>query len=132
MPFEIMTDSISCEIDDGSGLSCDSFLVAATITDCTADIRFNYTFTNIGLGCVDVMAVRSQLGSLGTTLLRFNDVYSYRERELCNNEMWTVPDRRSSVNLCNAMLDESWCILLEVDELYGRRANATHEYEWPE
>ena len=69
------------------------------------------------------------LGPFGKSLLIFDDIYSYTERQLCVNETWTVPDRRLNVNLCEAS-EQPWDIVIEVDEGRGQTSNSTFGYEW--
>ena len=58
-----------------------------------------------------------------------NNIYGYQEREICPGENWTIPDTRSSINLCT-FTEIPWDILLVIDEFYGRRTNLTFEYQW--
>ena len=102
-------------------------------SQCTVDIVFNYTFTNVGLGCFDIVSVKSKLGPLDSegVTVEFDDVYSYRERQICVHETWTIPDRRSAVNLCNETKDfPTWDIALNVDEFNGRTTNLASSYNW--
>ena len=131
VPFQLeFKNAPSCEINDGSGTDCQAFIYeAASIEECYADVRFNFTFTNIGLGCVDVSGVSVTLGPFGKSLLTFDDIYSYKERQLCVNETWTVPDRRLNLNLCEAS-EHPWDIIIEVNEARGQTSNNTYVYEW--
>ena len=130
-PFQLEFNNMpSCEIDDESGTDCQGFINnAVSIGDCHADVRFNFTFTNIGVGCVDVSGVSVTLGPFGMSLLAFDDVYSYKERQLCVNETWTVPDRRLNLNLCEAS-EQPWDIIIKVDEGRGQTSNSTFVYGW--
>ena len=129
VPFELVLNNITCVINDGSDTSCEALLGSANSAQCINDIAFNYTFTNIGLSCVEVMEISASLGPLRDNLLDFNNIYGYQEREMCPGENWTIPDTRSSVNLCT-FTEIPWDILLEFDEFYGRRTNLTFEYQW--
>ena len=120
----------TCQINDGSGTDCQGFInEAVSIGECFTDVRFNFTFTNIGLGCVDVSGISVTLGPFGKSLLTFEDIYSYAERQLCVNETWTVPDRRLDINLCETS-EQPWNIVIEVDEARGQTRNNTFVYEW--
>ena len=131
MPFVLSIDEqITCEINDGSDTKCQDFInVATSIDQCSADIAFNFTFTNNGLACVNVSDICAQLGPFKVTSLRFDDLYSYQERELCVNETWTVSDRRSNVNLCKQS-ESAWDVLIEVNESRGQRKRRRYTFEW--
>ena len=47
---------------------------------CDADIAFNFTFTNVGLACIEIVNIRVPLGPLGLSLLKFDDIYGYNDR----------------------------------------------------
>lgn len=119
---------MTCEVDDGSGTSC-----AKSISkeECIVDIKLNYTFTNVGLSCAQIMSVKAEIGSLGTEVLSFDDIYSFSERQICAGEYWTIPDRRTSINLCKEQ-ENPWDIVLDVDEFFGTTTNLTYNYEWRE
>ncbi len=130
LPFDLGIEQVSCEIDDDSGITCEQFLRAAEDTnECVADVRFNYTFANIGLSCVDIVAIKAELGPLGKVNVAFEDVYSYSERIMCSGEFWTIPDKRESVDLCKDGVD-TWDITIDVDEVLGRTENMTIVYDW--
>jgi hypothetical protein len=86
---------MTCEIDDGSGTGCQGFLSRNEIPasrQCNGvDIKFNYTVTNVGIGCVNIVDMRTKLGHLGVITLVFNDVYSYQDRQICDNEFLGHP-----------------------------------------
>ena len=104
-------------------------LDSLTSNDCVADIEFNYTFTNTGLSCVEIVAIKASLGPVGLVNVDFSDVYSYSERLMCSGEVWSIPDRRSAVDLCTSTTD-SWDIVIDVNDIFGRPANMTWEYNW--
>jgi hypothetical protein len=124
---------MTCEIDDSSGTDCQDFLSRSEIPasrQCNGvDIKFNYTFTNIGIACVNIVDIRTKLGRLGVKTLVFDDVYSYQDRQICANESWTIPDRRSSINLCD-LSDDPLDVLIDVNEYNGRMTNLTFVYDW--
>jgi hypothetical protein len=100
---------MTCEIDDGSGTDCQGFLSRNEISvsyQCNGvDIKFNYTVTNVGIVCVNIVDIRTKLGRLGVKTLVFDDVYNYQDRQMCANKSWAIPDRRSSINLCDPLDD---------------------------
>ena len=75
------------------------------------------------------MEITSTLGPLRDNLVDFSNIYNYQERQICPGENWTIPDTRSSIDLCRFTIIP-WDILLEIDEFYGRMTNFTFEYEW--
>lgn len=78
---------------------------------------------------MEVTDIRVSLGPLGETLLSFDDIYSYQQRQLCVGETWTVPDRRSNINLCEYSIN-AWDIVIEVDELRGQNVTNSRVHEW--
>ena len=139
LPFDLMEDEITCEIDNGSGSDCRVFFSNLTSSysnytseNCTVDLKFNYTFTNVGLACVSIATVSANIAPLGTQQLDFNDIYSFQEREICNGEAWTVPDKRTSVDLCEVSqeLDPSWDIVVDIEDFNRRIENITFAYRW--
>ncbi len=99
---KLQIDYVTCSvIDDGVETDCITFLESGptTIRQCTVGIKLTYVFTNNGRNCINIANIKAEAGPLGTQALEFDDVYSYQERELCANETWVVPDRRSSINL---------------------------------
>ncbi len=131
MPLVLDIDEeITCEIDDGSGTSCQDFINTVTsINKCNVDIAFKFTFTNRGLACVHVSDILVSLGPIGDELLSFDDIYSYQERELCVGETWTVPDRRRKVKLCKES-DTAWDIFIEVKESRGQQKRRRYTFGW--
>ena len=131
MPFVLSIDEqITFEINDGSDTNCQDFInVATSIDQCSADIAFNFTFTYNRLACVYVSNICAQLGLFKVTSLRFDDLYSYQERELCVNETWTVSDCRSNVNLCKQS-ESAWHVLIEVNESQGQQKRQKYTFEW--
>ena len=116
-------------------IDCRTFLTNITnvtmLENCEMDMEFNYTFTNVGQSCVSIEAIRAEVLPLGSQGLNLNDVYNYKEREICYGDSLTVPDRRFSVNLCEELeYIDPWEILLYVDEFNSRTKNLTFEYEW--
>ncbi len=110
-------------------MDCNDFIEQATsVQKCDADIAFNFTFTNVGLACIEIVNIRVALGPLGLSLLRFDDIYGYNDRQICSNETWVVPDRRLNVNLCKESVDP-WEIIIEVDESSGQSLKESFEYE---
>ncbi len=134
VPFQIdFTTSVECHIDDGSEARCESYKTSGTDNkqQCEFDVKFLFKLTNVGLSCQDIMAIRVDIGPLGREMIAINDVYNYTSRHLCVNETWLVPDRRSTVDLCN-IEGKSWPIYIEIDEYFGKRANSTFNYKWKE
>ncbi len=131
VPFKLDFEStLTCEIDDGSNIPCQDFLLQAdSIKQCAANISFNFTFTNIGLACVDVGDIRVSLGPLGEALLSYDDVYTYSDRQLCVNETWTVPDRRFNVKLCEYSVND-WDIGIVIAESRGQSVSNQFIYKW--
>ena len=120
-------------IDDDFNTDCLLFLESnpTSTSQCTVDIVLTYNLTNTGLNCINIANIKADSGPLGSQVLEFDDVYSYQERDLCGNETWAVPDRRSSVDLCKDTKDETtWNILLDIDALYGNTTNATSNFTW--
>ena len=116
-------------INDGSNMDCSDFVEQApSVQKCDADIFFNFTFTNVGLACIEIVNIRVALGPQGSSLLRFDDIYGYNDRKLCFNETWVVPDRRSNVNLCEESVDP-WEINIEIYESSGQKFKEAFEYE---
>ena len=110
-------------------MDCTDFVEQApSVQKCDADIAFNFTFTNVGLACIEIVNIRVALGPEGSSLLRFDDIYGYNDRKLCFNETWVVPDRRSNVNLCEESVDP-WEIIVEIYESSGQSFKETFEYE---
>ena len=94
-------------------------------------IRFNHTFQNTGINCIEIMNIKAELGPLGAKLLEFEDVYSYLDRDICPGDIWTVPDRRSAVNLCEqSYTTPMWDIILDVDDLGGGTTNMVSNFTW--
>ena len=131
VPFLLELESVDCQVDDGIGISCETFLGGGVTGNqqCVIDVKFNYHFTNTGLGCHDIVSIRSELGPVGKQVINFADVYNYNQRQLCANEQWIIPDKRASVNLCN-IEGSSWQLAIEVKENFGIVSNLTMEYSW--
>ena len=134
IPYELQIENVTCAIDDDLETDCLLFLEngPTSKSECTVDIKFTYQLTNIGLNCINIAKIRAKAGPLGNETLVFDDLYNYFERDLCQNETWAVPDRRSSVNLCEKLENSpsSWNIFLHIDEFYGKTANATSYFTW--
>ncbi len=104
---------------------------SASPSRCDIDIKLNYSFTNIGLACVDIMSVVAEVGPLGKKMLDFSDIYSFQQREMCKGMSWTIPDRRRITNFCEkALFEKSWDITLKIEEYRGRKENLSSEYIW--
>lgn len=129
-PFEFQLDDINCEINDSSNTTCRDFILAApSWKRCTANIKFNYTFTSFGVSCIDVKNVNVDLGPEGARSVCFDDICSFQERKLCYHETVTLPDYRSNVDLCEESV-EAWEIVIEINGSNGRSANMTALYDW--
>ena len=121
-------ESVECQIDDGSGTSCETFTTGSTPgKKCKFDVKFLFKFTNAGLACLDITAVQVNLGPLDTEMI---DVYKYTDRNLCPNESLLVPDKRSSVDLCDEGRGSSWLIRVRIDEYFGKSMNIAYRYKW--
>lgn len=125
IPPQFTFNNISCEINDGTGMSCENFISQApSVEKCFADIKFNFDFTNVGLACVNITDIRVVLGPEGRSLLSFDSIHPYHQRQFCVNESWVIPDKRSNVNLCEESVDP-WEISIEVFE--SRDQSVYHE-----
>ena len=132
LPVELEIDEITCQIDNGFGNGTDCNTYSRYITeprDCIVDLIFNYTFSNVGLACVDVANIRSKLGPYNSVTVRFNDVYSYQERDICSNETWSIPHRRPYFDICQ-IVEDSWDIVIDIDDIDGGTTNLTSTYQW--
>jgi hypothetical protein len=79
------------------------------------------------------MSITAQLGPLQIQALDFSDIYSFRDRSICNGDTWTVPDRRLSINLCEMTAKPTyhhWSIAINVEEYNGRRKVLKTKYDW--
>lgn len=111
-------------------MSCQDFISqASNVNSCNANVKFIFTFTNLGLSCNEIMKIKVALGPEGEQNIIFNDIYSYQERSICTNETWIVPDRRNSVDLCEESVDP-WEIIVQVDNSRGQRNYHTYVYDW--
>ncbi len=121
-------ESVECQIDDGSGTRCETFNSgSATGNKCKFDVKFLFKFKNVGLACLDITAVQVNLGPLDTEMI---EVYKYIDKDLCPNESLLVPDKRSSVNLCNEGGGSSWLIRVRIDEYFGQSKKIAYRYKW--
>ena len=113
---ELQLDEVMCVIDDSLETNCLTFIEnsVTSMGQCTADIKFTYKFRNTGRSCINVASIKAELGPLGERVLDFSDTYSYLEREMCSNDIWTIPDRRQHVNLCvESSAVTTWNILVD-------------------
>ena len=130
---ELQLDEVMCVIDDSLETNCLAFIEnsVTSMEPCTVDIKFTYTFRNTGQSCIDVASIKAELGPLGKRVLDFSDTYSYQEREMCANDIWTIPDRRQSVNLCvESSATTNWNILMDVDSFSGGTINMSSNFVW--
>ena len=129
---ELELNEVTCVVDDNLETDCISFIESGISTDqCTVDIKFTYIFQNTGPNCINIASIKAELGPLGTKLLEFSDVYGYLERNICTDDIWTIPDRRSSVNLCEqSYTAPTWDISIDVDDFNGRTTNMESNYTW--
>lgn len=111
-------------------MSCETYLGGLSGNkQCVVDVKFLYNITNTGLGCHDIIAIRSDLGPVGKQDMYFADVYNYSQGQLCADEQWTIPDKRAVVDLCDVE-GFPWQIGIEVEDIFGVTSNLTMEYEW--
>lgn len=130
LPIELGFDSVMCVVNDENSTDCMTYYRTITASEpCVVDLHLNYTFTNTGLPCVNVAGIKSYVGPLGESLLNFNDIYNYQERELCSGENWTVPETKFAINVCD-IFDASWDVMLDIDFFDGRSGNITSMLEW--
>ena len=134
---ELQLDEVTCIIDDGidDDIETDCLVfIENSVTSggqCTVDIKFTYKFRNTGRSCINVASIKAELGPLGKRVLDFSDTYGYLEREMCSNDIWLIPDRRQSVNLCEeSSASTTWNILIDVDSFSGGTTNMTSDFTW--
>ena len=130
LPIELGFDSVLCVVNDENSTDCMTYYRTITPSEpCVVDLYLNYTFINTGLPCVNVAAIKTYVGPMEESLLDFNNIYNYQERELCSGENWTVPETKFAINVCDIM-DAAWDVMLDIDFFDGRRANITSMLEW--
>ena len=102
--------------------------------DCVVDLKFKYTVVKTSLGCVDIKMASGLAGPLGTATLAFEDYIECAEREMCRGDSWTIPDRRSSVNICELAVlpNNPWDLKLTVEDTRDRSISFPSVYKWDE